>query len=41
MSFTYSDNGRTWRLWTDKDGVVHDEPVDPPAAPQPLEPSDG
>lgn len=40
MSFTYFDNGRRWHLWTDKDGAVHDDPLDPPPAPESLEPSE-
>lgn len=39
MSFTYTDQGREWHLWTDADGVVHDEPVAPAAQPD-MEPSE-
>lgn len=40
MSFMFIDNGRRWHLWTDANGAVHKDPLDPPAAPTPLEPSE-
>lgn len=39
MSIEFVDGGRTWRVYTDPQGRVHDEPVEP-AAEQSLEPSD-
>jgi hypothetical protein len=29
MSFLYEADGQVWRLYTDKDGIVHREPVQP------------
>lgn len=40
MSFFYDDSGRTWHLWTDSQGRVHDEPTTAAAPQQPIEPSD-
>ena len=38
MAFLYECDGRTWALWTDGQGVVHDEPVQP-LPQEPLEPT--
>lgn len=39
MAFLYECDGRTWALWTDGNGVVHDQPVEPQAQ-ESLEPTE-
>lgn len=40
MAFTFTDDGRTWQVWTDADGTVHDEPVTEPRTEPPMEASE-